>query len=119
MATFFGSRLVWGTYGAFHVSKDVYRATFEGCGLVKDMQSGEIYWASPKSLAELDAETSILEFRRLTVWIGVLYVSANSALAILNVFWFSKMVQALRKRFDPPFGTKAVTSGKGARLKDE
>lgn len=102
------------------MSRDVYRATLEGCGLVEDVRSGAFYWASPKSFPDLDAEaTSILEFRRLSVWIGVLYVSANSALTVLNVFWFSKMVQALRKRFDPPLGTKGVVSDKDVRLKDE
>lgn len=26
----------------------------------------------------------------------------------LNIYWFGKMVETIRRRFDPPFGTKGV-----------
>lgn len=44
--------------------------------------------------------------QNLPLWLGISYVASNVALTLLNTFWFSKMVQAIRKRFDPPFGTK-------------
>lgn len=120
MTTFFGCRLVWGTYGAINVSKDVYRAVFEGMSLADGLQSRALPGSSQKNSRDLDSEaTSYLEIQHLSLWIGVLYVTANSALTVLNAFWFSKMVQALRKRFDPPLGTKAVESDSGKRLKDE
>lgn len=52
--------------------------------------------------------THFMTVRYLPVWLGASYLAANVSLTILNFFWFSKMVQTIRKRFDPPFGTKGV-----------
>ena len=42
------------------------------------------------------------------VWLACVYVGSNAVLAGLNVYWFGKMVETIRARFEPPFGTKKV-----------
>jgi hypothetical protein len=44
--------------------------------------------------------------------LGASYLAANVVLQCLNFFWFSKMVETIRKRFAPPFGTKGVGADK-------
>jgi hypothetical protein len=36
----------------------------------------------------------------------VSYLASNLTLNGLNWYWFSKMIATIRKRFDPPFGTR-------------
>jgi hypothetical protein len=54
----------------------------------------------------LGQTTAFMKTRYLPLWLGASYLSCNVALALLNVFWFSKMIQTIRSRFDPPVGTK-------------
>lgn len=42
--------------------------------------------------------------------IGLVYLASNIVLNSLNIFWFGKMVQTIRSRFDPPFGTKGTSA---------
>ena len=67
MTSFFGCRLVWGTYQTWLLTNDMLAA----------------YRAGPVP----------------KVLFGT-YLVANTALACLNVLWFSKMVKTMRKRFD-------------------
>lgn len=46
--------------------------------------------------------------RHVPVMLGLVYLASNLVLNSLNIFWFGKMVQTIRSRFDPPFGTKGV-----------
>lgn len=57
--------------------------------------------------------------RTLPVWLAIVYVTANTALSLLNVWWFWKMIAAVRKRF-PEEGKdlkrgKDLTNGNGAK----
>jgi hypothetical protein len=54
--------------------------------------------------------TAFMEVRYLPLWLGASYLASNITLNLLNLFWFSKMVQTIRTRFPPPYGTKG--SGK-------
>ena len=74
ITTFFGSRLVWGFYQTWLLSRDMYSA----------WQTGPV----PQLLFST-------------------YLLANTTLTCLNFYWFGKMVDALRKRFQP--GEKEVT----------
>lgn len=40
------------------------------------------------------------------LWLAALYIISNSTLTLLNVYWFGKMIETIRKRFDKPWGTK-------------
>ena len=44
----------------------------------------------------------------IPLWLGMVYLASNLTLNSLNVFWFGKMIQTIRSRFDPPLGTKGV-----------
>ena len=45
-------------------------------------------------------------------WLAASYLASNVVLHGLNIFWFGRMIETIRKRFDPPFGTRG-------RIKDE
>lgn len=42
------------------------------------------------------------------LWIPLVYLLSNLVLNSLNLFWFGKMIETIRTRFDPPWGTKGV-----------
>lgn len=72
-------------------------------------------WSEGKAPGSLVDETDVFRFtvgRELPLWLAASYLGANIVLSGLNCFWILKMVDAIRKRFDPPFGTKGVVKGK-------
>lgn len=36
------------------------------------------------------------------LWLGIIYVGSNVILNALNFYWFGKMIETIRKRFEPP-----------------
>lgn len=72
LMTFGGSRLVWGTYQSVNMYHDMWVA-----------------YNKPGN-------------NPVPAWLAMSYVVANTILSMLNFFWFSKMIAALRKRFDKP-----------------
>lgn len=46
--------------------------------------------------------------RSLPEWLALSYLASNIVLNVLNYYWFGKMIETLRKRFEPPLGTKRV-----------
>lgn len=68
MSTFFGCRLLWGSYQTWLLTQDMLSA----------WKSGPV----PNLL------------------FGT-YLLSNTTLTCLNFYWFGKMVQAMRKRFEP------------------
>jgi hypothetical protein len=52
----------------------------------------------------------VVKFARATpyipVWTWAGNMTSNVVLHILNWYWYGKMISALRKRFDPPLGTR-------------
>jgi len=43
------------------------------------------------------------------VWLAFIYMGSNIILNTLNFFWFGKMIETVRKRFQPPKNTSDVT----------
>lgn len=41
------------------------------------------------------------ETTELPMWLVSVYLAGNTALSFLNIYWFSQMVKAVRKRFVP------------------
>ncbi|KAL8832643.1 MAG: hypothetical protein Q9170_004803 [Blastenia crenularia] len=72
LATFGGSRLVWGTYQNYSMYQDIWKAV---------QNPGELPVPS---------------------WLALAYLASTTALSGLNFYWFSKMLQALAKRFEKP-----------------
>ena len=107
--TFFCCRLLWGNYSSVLVFKDVYRAITEGYTTSK--YYGDMFEEFPhhKDLEHpLGQTTAFMETRYLPLWLGASYLASNITLNLLNIFWFSKMVQTIRTRFPPPYGTKGT-----------
>lgn len=72
IASFGGSRLVWGTYQSVSMYRDVLRAF--------------------KTPGELPVPP----------WLALAYLVANTMLSGLNFWWFSRMIVTVRKRFEKP-----------------
>lgn len=110
-STFFLCRIVWGTYSSYLTFTDMYTALQHGHNQRPTGILGEID-------EHTKLETRVAMFQRpngvwygemhLPLWLAGVYLASNLTLNVLNMFWFSKMVQTIRKRFDPPFGTKGV-----------
>lgn len=84
LVVFFSCRLVWGAYSSFNIYKDVWDAlhldrTVEKLGFNELMRFGHL--------------------RELPTWLVVLYMGGHVTLQVLNVWWFGKMIEAVRKRF--------------------
>ncbi|KAK6343189.1 hypothetical protein TWF730_010789 [Orbilia blumenaviensis] len=83
LVVFFSCRLVYGTYSSFRVGSDIYFA-----------------WQSPP-------HEIVDQGRVVPAWLALSYVTSNLILHFLNFYWFGKMIDALRRRFD---STKAKAS---------
>jgi hypothetical protein len=89
---FFSCRLVWGTYLTFHFFGDVWTATRA------DREQQAISHGVVKPGGEMAMQGS------LPIWMAVAFCVGNLGLTGLNFFWFSKMIEAVRKRFRPQEG---------------
>ncbi|KAK4569373.1 hypothetical protein LTR86_003136 [Recurvomyces mirabilis] len=111
--SFFGCRIVWGIYNSFNTFHDIYSAYTAGHAnaplLTSDSNmrtsvSGDmgIYYDNGRQ------ESAFMGEQYLPLWLPAIYLASNLVLNALNIWWFYKMVATIRKRFDPPFGTKGV-----------
>lgn len=112
LGTFFGARLCWGTYSSVRVFQDIYRAIQAGGLVTGTGVLGLGKGAAPNGTAiEPSAQPAIETMRfaagtEVPVWLAGTYLAANVILNTLNYFWFNKMIATVRKRFEPPLGTK-------------
>jgi hypothetical protein len=63
-------------------------------------------------------ESEIMRFaagQDVPLWLALAYLGANVVLNGLNWYWFGKMIEAIRKRFDPPFGTRGLEPKRKSR----
>ena len=95
LASFGASRLVWGSYQSWMIYNDIWRAWY-----ATKPSSPEClkYVAHQYSGEGLQVPT---DCRALPGWLAILYVGANTALTVLNFYWYWKMIAAVRKRFVP------------------
>jgi len=85
LVVFFSCRLVWGAYSSFNIYRDVWNA------LQFDPE-----------VTRLSSNEEMMRFggeRLLPTWLVVLYMCGHVTLQVLNVFWFGKMLAAVKKRF--------------------
>jgi hypothetical protein len=99
LVTFFGCRIVWGTYSSILIYSDIYKALTTPppnpmSSLIDD--------------AKCQGNASVMEYGGpgceigdLPMWLVCVYLVGNTALSLLNFFWFSQMVKAVQKRFVP------------------
>lgn len=98
IVTFFSCRLLWGTYNSFLVGRDMWTAfhtppsSFADSPIIPD---GELFPVRYKQTMQFASESSVLP-----LWLAAVYLGANVTLNSLNFYWFVKMIEAVRKRFD-------------------
>lgn len=92
IGSFFGARLCWGSYSSMRCFYDVYRALTQPGGPADTSTSHMMRFAG-------DDQT-------VPMWLAYTYLASNLTLNSLNFYWFGKMIETVRKRFDPPLGTK-------------
>ena len=112
-STFFGCRLIWGNLNSFYVMLDILRATGTGRTVVTTLETGAPKFYSIETLQAIaqDEQGQRMAFagsKFVPLWLGAIYLTSNLILNTLNIYWFGKMIQTIRKRFDPPLGTKGV-----------
>lgn len=109
--SFFGCRLVWGTYQSVLIYSDIYTALTNAPtnpeSVLNDGKCGGN--ASGTSLGS----SSSCEVGELPMWLVTIYLVGNTALSLLNFYWFSQMVKAVRKRFVPQ--SEAKVNGKAKK----
>ena len=115
ISTFFFCRLVWGSVNSVLVFKDIWIAMQNGGVVGLDQNLGLKYGLDQPTAAVTPQDQpffgseDIMRYagaRTLPAWLALSYLASNIVLNVLNWYWFAKMIEALRKRFDPPFGTK-------------
>ncbi|KAL5118563.1 hypothetical protein ACEQ8H_003578 [Pleosporales sp. CAS-2024a] len=110
LCTFFSCRLLWGTYNSFLVFGDVWRAYTAGACTLSDPAFAKPNKSNSTTLGTDAAfKHDVLQFaegQTVPLWLTAAYLASNLTLNGLNWFWFAKMIETLRKRFDPPLGTR-------------
>lgn len=131
LGTFFTARLCWGTYQSFRVFADIYQAIQAGglvsgsgpAGLGEGADSATL--TVEQQLAGLPpaaAKAETMRFAQGTevpIWLAATYLASNLTLNSLNFFWFNKMIATVRKRFEPPLGTKRPEKEKKVKKEED
>jgi hypothetical protein len=117
LCTFAGCRLGWGSYQSIRVFYDVYRAITVGDSTLtySDPDFGKLSNGSTVLDPTLAPPSEMMQYagdRVVPVWLAGCYLLSNFTLNGLNWYWFGKMIETLRKRFDPPLGTRKAEESK-------
>ncbi|KAK2611333.1 hypothetical protein N8I77_004682 [Diaporthe amygdali] len=98
IVTFFSARLIWGVWQSAIVWYDMYRGLYAG-------PNTEFMSVTPAD-EQLPGTEDIMMYAKdagpLPGWLVAIYLGSNLTLTTLNCIWFSKMIKAIRKRFEPP-----------------
>jgi len=105
---FFSCRLVWGTYQSVRVYQDIWAA------LHHIPAAATIHFDSLNINATIDAalgksadpihRDGIMQYageEYCPVWLAFAYLGSNIVLNTLNFYWFGKMIETIKKRFQP------------------
>jgi len=96
LGSFFGCRLVWGTYQSYLIYNDVWTAWHATTPMATSCAK---FFRATNLGALINMPMSC---KVLPTWLGGFYVVANTLLTVLNAYWFVKMVAAVQKRFKKP-----------------
>ena len=113
LATFFGSRLVWGTYQSVRVFQAIWQLLgMQHAPLVRDLHSSaanSIFVPRDGQLCAgketcVMAQSEVMKFANHTMtipmWLALTYLGSNLVLHSLNFYWFGRMIETVRKRFE-------------------
>ena len=106
--TFFACRVVWGSYQSFMIYSDIYKALTTPASQLTSLLEDDMCGRNSSGMAYGGAVSC--EITELPMWLVMVYLVGNTALSFLNIYWFSQMVKAVRKRFAPAEGTKVKKS---------
>lgn len=98
IVTFFTARLIWGVWQSAVVWYDMYRGLYAA-------PNSEFMSVTPADEILPGTEDIMMyakEAGPLPGWLVAIYLGSNLTLTTLNCIWFSKMIKAIRKRFEPP-----------------
>lgn len=99
LVTFFACRLVWGTYQSVRVYQDVWAALQAPGSLVT---TDTVTKVAIRQSVEPANEVMRFEGDRIVpIWLACTYLGSNIVLNTLNFYWFGKMIEAVKKRFQP------------------
>lgn len=126
LGVFFSCRLIWGIWQSALVLKDIFEVLSWTRALPSTMAPHEVQAAifSDKDISLCLDETCIRAATQVSafathinkdsvpVWLALIYLVSNTILNSLNVYWFSKMIDAVMKRFRvPKNGKQAKPAG--------
>jgi TLC domain len=112
LLTFFGCRLVWGTYQSVCVFRDIWQIMQTGIPAIRDVHSspgssifvprdGQLCMGKESCVA---AQTEVMKFAHdasiVPMWLAMTYLGSNMILHSLNFYWFGRMIETVRKRFE-------------------
>jgi hypothetical protein len=100
IATFFSCRLLWGTYQSVMVGRDIWAGIQSGPSFTPTVMA-----ATKSDALDFPAQyAQTMQFVSTTtdvpIWLAAIYMGSNTTLNSLNIYWFFKMIDAVRKRFD-------------------
>jgi TLC domain len=93
ITSFFCCRIVWGCYQSYLIYNDIWSAWHVKSSLSNGCA---MFFRATKLVAQKDVP---FRCRVLPTWLGATYFGAIITLTVLNVYWFGKMVAAVRRRF--------------------
>lgn len=96
LATFFGFRVLWGNYQTLYIYSDLWTVLH-----ASDVDLASIKAYPTFAPARLAGQSSAAIEERLPMWLVIVYLGSNTSLSVLNIYWFAKMLRALRRRFEP------------------
>lgn len=116
LVSFFCCRLLWGTYQSIRVYQDCWAALHvENTSASNSSSSGvlpalNITNLHPIGIPELLEETNtvadtadLMRFNpsptNIPTWLAITYLGSNVVLNSLNFYWFLKMIETVKKRF--------------------
>ena len=94
LATFFGSRLVWGTYQSVKVYQDLAH-------VLRMPESENKSWLHGSEVMRFS------DRKVLPPWLAYAYLASNTLLTVLNFYWFWRMIETVANRFRSPREKKA------------
>ena len=114
LATFFFSRLVWGTLQSVWVFRDIWAIMQTTVPTVRDLHSspgssifvprdGQLCMGKNSCVV---AQSEVMKFAAanpatsVPFWLAMTYLGSNAILHSLNFYWFGRMIETVRKRFD-------------------
>lgn len=116
LGSFFGCRLIWGTYQSLRVYQDVWHVIHldmnapltqghnvtNPAAAIFASRNGQLCLGNTACIAD---QVEVMKFAKhetseIPLWLICIYLATNLTLNSLNFYWFGKMIETVRKRFE-------------------